>query len=186
MLTDPQPLLFLHVKREILLPVADVVAHGRGVADEPVRLAVQMGAGAAPGPVLGTPDKTGADGVEFDIAHRRQEVVLVHHERGKAPLPQVSTPALAEVDVPRIASVGLANRAGQTVYGLGHRNQMHVIRHQAIRLNFHPMPSAPSLHQVEVFPVVLLAQERLHPPVSPLGDVMRHPRRHYPGGTCHG
>jgi len=63
---------------------------------------------------------------------------------------------------------------------------MDVIRHQAIRPHFHHLVPTPLPHQINVGLVVLGAEERLLPPIPPLGDVVRETRGDYPSNARHG
>src|SRR5271166_5918201 len=69
--------------------------------------------GAAPGIAARRIDQPGADWVELHVPCRGQQVGLVEHERGKAPLPEMTTPSLAKVDHPCVATVRLADGPSQ-------------------------------------------------------------------------
>jgi hypothetical protein len=65
----------------------------------------------APGVPFRLLDQSSPDRVEFHIPGGRQKIPFVHHKRGKSPRPQMTPPALPEVDepsipVPRPARVG--------------------------------------------------------------------------------
>src|SRR5271165_6915350 len=77
-------------------------------------------------------DRSGAHGVELHIPRRGQEVVFIHDERGEAALPQVPSPALPEVDPPRVPPMCLADGATQALGGLRDNDQVNMIGHQAI------------------------------------------------------
>ena len=53
---------------------------------------------------------------------------------------------------------------------------MNVIGHQAVRPDAHPSLPAPLGHQLQVSRVIILAKERLLPPISSLGYVVRQTR----------
>src|SRR5208283_951294 len=91
------------------------------------------------------------------------------------PLPKMTTPPLAEVHPPCVAPMRLANRPPQTVLRVRHRDQMRMIRHQAISPDFHATLLAPMTHQLQIGGVILLAKERRLPTVPALGNMMRHP-----------
>ena len=57
---------------------------------------------------------------------------LAHHERSEASLPKLASPLFAEIDPPRVAAMGFADRPSQAVLGLGHGDQMSVIGHHGI------------------------------------------------------
>ena len=56
-----------------------------------------------------------------------------------------------------------------------HRDHVHMVGHKAVRPDTHTSLVTPLRHQIEVDLVVLLAQERRHATIAPLGDVMRDP-----------
>src|SRR5208282_5048706 len=119
--------------------------------------------------------QTGTRRIEFHVARRRQQVRFVHHEGGEPPLPKMTTPPLAEVHPPCVAPMRLANRPPQTVLRVRHRDQLRMIRHQAISPDFHATLLAPMTHQLQIGGVILLAKERRLPTVPALGNMMRHP-----------
>jgi hypothetical protein len=57
------------------------------------------------------------------------EVVFIHDERGEAALPQVPSPALPEVDPPRVPPMCLADGATQALGGLRDNDQVNMIGH---------------------------------------------------------
>src|SRR4051812_6713515 len=87
--------------------------------------------GAGPAPILGTLDELGPNRVELDVAHRRHQMRLVHRVGGEAALEQVAGPAMREVDPPRIAPVGVRQRAAKAVRARWSEYQVDMVRHQA-------------------------------------------------------
>jgi len=76
--------------------------------------------------------------------------------------------------------------AHQSLFAGRDSNHVGVVRHETIRPDFHlPVPT-PLPHQINAGLVVLGAEERLLPPIPPLGDVVRDPRAYHPGDPCHG
>ena len=82
-------------------------------------------------------------------------------------------PTLAEVDHARVTSVNLSQGASQSIGRAGNRNQMHVVRHQAVRPNLDVMCTAPLTRQIQIRLIILITKERLLPTVSPLRDMVR-------------
>ena len=72
--------------------------------------------------------------------------------------------------------MGLADGPTQAVRGPGHGDQVDVIGHEAVRPDFNLLGKAELGHQLQVAEVILVAEKRLLPAVSPLGDVVRQTR----------
>ena len=78
----------------------------------------QVSRHAAPAIMAWRLDQSGAHGLEFHVPRRGEEVVFIHDERGEAALPQVPSPALPDVDPPRVPPMCLADDATQALGGL--------------------------------------------------------------------
>src|SRR5208282_4957833 len=87
---------------------------------------------AAPAITAWCLDQSTAHGVELQVSRRGQEVVFIHDERGEAALPQMLSPALPEVDPPRVPPMCLADGATQALDGLRDNDQVNMIGYQAI------------------------------------------------------
>lgn len=148
-------------------------------ANQPVVLALQMRPRAGPAVLARRVHQPVAHGVEFDVPGRRQQIKLVHHERGEPALPKMPPPPFTEVDPPRVPAVRLADRQAKGVLRPRHGDQMHVVGHQAIRPNLDAPLAAPLAHQFQVGRVIVVAEERLLPPVATLGNVVRHARNNH-------
>jgi len=98
-------------------------------------------------------------------------VVFIHDERGEAALPQVPSPALLEVDPPRIPAMCLADGATQALGGLRDNDQVNMVGHQAICPGRDLLCAAELRPELEVVLVVFLTEERLLSAVSLLGDM---------------
>ena len=131
---------------------------------------------AAPKIILGSLRYTGAHRVQLYITRRRQQMALIHRERGKPTLPQMPPPAFAKIDAPCIAPVRLAYGLPEGRLGFGNGDQVDVIGHQAIGPYRHAIMGAPFGHQVLVGPVILITEETVLTPVAPLGHMMRKTR----------
>ncbi len=108
----------------------------------------------------------------MSFTYRGQEVVFIHDERGEAALPQVPSPALPEVDPPRVPAMCLADGATQALGGLRDNDQVNMVGHQAICPDRDLLCAAESRDELEVVLVIFLTEERLLSAVSPLGDMV--------------
>jgi hypothetical protein len=75
----------------------------------------QVSRRAAPAITAWCLDQSGAHRVELHVPRRGQEMIFVHDERGEATLPQAPSPALTEVDPPRVPAMCLADGAMQAL-----------------------------------------------------------------------
>ena len=96
--------------------------------------------------------------VQLDITGGGEQVGLIHRRRGEASLPQIAAPALAEIHLPGITPMGLAQGRAQTPASSGTRIRC-VVGHQAIRPHRHPCRAAPRRQQSDVAGVILFAEE---------------------------
>ena len=94
----------------------------------------------------------------------------------EAALPEVATPAFADIDAPGLAAMGLTEGAAETVCRFGHSNQMAVLGHKAVAPNLDRAGSTPLGHEFEVSDIVLLAKESLLSTITALGHVVGHSR----------
>ena len=101
-------------------------------------------------------------GLRLYVPRRGQEVVFIHDEQGETALQNLSSPALPEVDPPRVPAMYLADGATQALGGLRDNDQVNMIGHQAIcpdrDLLLH---SENCTHELEVVLVVFLTEECL-------------------------
>src|SRR5208337_386277 len=146
----------------------------------------QVSRRAAPAMTAWRLDQSGAHGVELHVPRRGQEVVFIHDERGEAALPQVPSPALPEVDRPRVPAMCLADGATQALGELRDNDQVNMIGHQAICPDRDLLCAAESRDELEVVLVILLTEERLLSAVSPLGDTEGHARSYHTCQSSHG
>src|SRR5271157_1958983 len=135
----------------------------------------QVSRRAAPALTAWCLDQSGAHGVELHVPRRGQEVVFLHDERGEAGLPPMPSPALPEVDPPRVPPMCLADGATQALDGLRDNDQVNMIGHQAICPDRDLLCATELRHELEVVLVIFLTEECLLSGVSPLGDI---------GGAC--
>ena len=82
-------------------------------------------------------------------------------EQGEAALPQVPSPAIPEVDPPRLPAMCLADGATQALDGLRDNDQVKMIGHQAICRDRDLLCAAELRHELEVVLVVFFTEECL-------------------------
>ncbi len=143
-----------------------------------------VGRGPAPGRLPGGPRAACADGILLHVSCRRQQVGFIPGKGGDASLPGKAAPALPAVDPPGIPPMGFPD--GATEVGRRGRSgdHMEMVRQQAVRPDF-PLPvPTPLAHQGNVCLIVLGTETCLWPPIPPLGDVVRDPRRDHPRDAC--
>ena len=97
-LAKAQEFRFFYVEGEVAFPTAYVVDHLADAADERVGLAGERSTRTVPRPIRGGGGESGPHGVQFDVAHGGQEVVLVDDERAEATFPEIAAPTFALVD----------------------------------------------------------------------------------------
>ena len=85
----------------------------------------------------------------------------------------------------RMTQVDGFQGGAQRVLPVGQQDQMHMVCHQAIRENVHPLPAAVRLKQVQINMPVPVREEDVLPAVSPLGHMMRRIRNNDSGNTWH-
>ena len=146
----------------------------------------QVSRRAAPAITAWCLDQSGTHRVELQVPRRGQEMIFVHDERGEAALPQVPSPALTEVDPPRVPAMCLADDATQALGGLRDNDQVNMIGHQAICPDRDLLCAAESRDELEVVLVIFLTEERLLSAVSPLGDMAGHARSYRTCQSSHG
>ena len=82
-------------------------------------------------------------------------------------------PALAEVHAAAVAPVRLADAPAQGLLGRRDEDQMDVVGHQAVGPYADAVGPRPLAQQGQVGPVVVVAEEGLHPAIPALRDA-RH------------
>jgi len=185
MLAKPLRILAIRLLAKEKGPISSARKQRRH-SDQAVVPAKKMSACAAPRVVFSAGREAGPNRIELDISSGRERVRVVHHVGSEASLPEVTTPTLASVDLGRIAPVRFADGLAQTIWRSGNRYEMDVVRHEAVGPDLDPMPVAPFAHEGEVQEVVVSAEERLLPAVTPLRDVVRQERDDRAGHAGHG
>jgi hypothetical protein len=73
----------------------------------------------------------------------------------------------------------------QTIFTVRHGNEMHMIRHKAVRPDFHSALSTPFSHEIDVGVVVSVFEEGCHTPVPALGNMVRNAGCYNTSDTSH-
>ncbi len=94
-------------------------------------------------------------------------------------------PLVTPVEVLSVARVALSKGESKRIGPLGNRDQMDVIRHQTIAEQRDAVAPRTFARSFEIEAPVVVEQEDILAVVAPLGDVMRHARRHHPGHPSH-
>ena len=94
----------------------------------------------------------------------------------KAPQPQAPAPAMEPVDVLRIDKMRPPHGQVQRVLPRGRRDEMDVVRHQAVSQHPHPVLLALLAQQPQVRDTVPIHKEHVVAVIPPLRDRMRQPR----------
>jgi hypothetical protein len=98
-----------------------------------------MRARAAPRIVFGAGGEAGGNPVELDISCGGECIPVVHDVTSKAPLPGVTAPALALVDLRRVALVCFTVGPAQAIGRSGNCDEVHVVRQEAVGPDLDPM-----------------------------------------------
>ena len=101
-------------------------------------------------------------------------------------LPKVPLPALAAIDAVRIAPVRFGACPAQTIGRTGHQDQVHVVRHQAVRAYTDPGHYAPPRYLGEISAIVLVVEDRRQPPDATLRNVVSDTGNDDAGHSSHG
>src|SRR6516165_51984 len=88
----------------------------------------------------------------------------------------MAAPSLVKVDHACVAAMDLADGESQSVGRLWDRDQMDMVRHQAVRQDLDLVSAAPLPHKLQVTLIILVANERRLPTVSTLSDVVGQAR----------
>ena len=120
------------------------------------------------------------------LIHDVCQTLRIQQFRDQLMLSDVAGDALGEAVV-RVAqaAVRVADGAPERRFGLRHRDQMDVVRHQAVGPDRDPGGGAGLRHQRAVEAVVRRPEECRLAPVAPLCDVMRNARRDHAREPCH-
>src|SRR3982074_140708 len=130
-----------------------------------------MSARTAPRIILSAGDEAGPNRVQFDIPSGRERVPIVHDVRSEASLPQVTAPALAPVDLRRVAPVCFTDGAAEAIGRSRNGDEVDVVRHEAVRPDLDPATVGPFCEESHVEEIIVRAEERPLSTVTALRDV---------------
>ncbi len=140
--------------------------------DKPIILSRQMCLCTAPWPRSCNRCKIGTHWIHFDIKSSGEKIIFIHRERSKAPLPEMPSPILAEVDHTTVAPVSFTDSPTQTILGFRSSYEVDMIRHKTVSPNFHVALLAPFGHQGNVRLIVFILKERRQPSIAPLSNMV--------------
>ncbi len=89
------------------------------------------------------------------------------------------------VDVLGVEIMSASDGLCQRVHRVGDRNQVNVVRHQAVREDVHAEGFRPLLQECEIRAPISVSEEHVLTVVSPLGDMVRNPWHNCPGDARH-
>jgi len=157
----------------------------RGDLDKIVVVAGEMGTGAGPRPILGSIAQPGPNRVQRHITGRVGEVRLIHQDRSKSSLPQVTGPAVAGVDEARIAAMGIGEGPAQSVCIGRDDDQVNMIGHQAVGSDARPRLPRAIGKQLAVDAKIILFEKGRTAPVAALRHMIGHAGNNEPGKAGH-
>jgi hypothetical protein len=128
--------------------------------------------GARPSPLRGRGHHLRAHRIQLHIAQGSPQVSFVEGTRIESPLPHVPARRIARVPIRCVASVGVLESLRQGFGSAGNRDQVHVIRHEAVTEHRKMMKRSVLPHQFEVSDSASVIVENYLPGVSPLGNMM--------------
>jgi len=123
-----------------------------------------------------------SDWTQFNISPSRQQIMLIHHIRGKAPLPQMASPVLSEIYMPGITSMGFPDCPSKAFFRIRNGNKLNMVGHEAVGPNCNNTLGTPLNHKLYVDLIILLAEKGLLSAVSSLNYMMGVSRYHH---SCH-
>jgi hypothetical protein len=110
---------------------------------------------------------------------------LVHRKRAESTLPEVAAPPLSAVDPGRVPAVRSGQSPAESLGGFGNRDQVNVIRHQAVGPDGDAVAAAGLGQELPVEAVVRRFQKRRLAPIASLGDVVRISWKDESSGAWH-
>ncbi len=98
-----------------------------------------MSRGTAPKVFAGNSHQASPNGVQLYVARRSNKMRLVQDIGCEAPLLEMAPPTFSEVDPACVPAMSLPDGVCQSLDRMRNRDEMHVIRHEAIRPDIHPV-----------------------------------------------
>ena len=97
-------------------------------------------------------------------------MLFIQWNRVKAILPQMAAPTVAAIDECCILAVRARYCAAKTIYRRRHKDEMHMIWHQAVCNNIDASQVTPCRQQRPVKRIVAVVEERCLTTISPFGS----------------
>jgi hypothetical protein len=99
--------------------------------------------------------------IQFNISLCYQQIMLIHHLRCKAPLPQMAPPVLSKIYMPDITSMPFPDRPSKSFSKMRNGDTMNMIGHEAVGPDGNITPRTPLSHKPYVHRVIILAEKGL-------------------------
>lgn len=140
--------------------------------DQGVVGAREMGARTRPSPISRLRSQPRAHGIEAHSADGRDQVRLVHRDGGEAALKQVPGPAPARIDEVGVAPMCLADGAVETIFTLGHHNEVDVVGHQTVGPDRDARPLRLLGQEIAIDLLIAVLEEDRFAAIAALRDVV--------------
>src|SRR3989442_13087271 len=141
---------------------------------------------ARPRIIAGVNNHAGAHRIKLDIAIAGEHVTLRLDEAGtETPFPKRSRAPVSLVEILRVQLSHMLHQCRAALRAFGSQEQVHVIGHQAIRVQL-ASKAAEATRQVEQIKVAVFVVDEAWPPVvAALDDVYGHAGEHDAGASWH-
>ena len=104
----------------------------------------------------------------------------------------MASPVLAKVDTARVVAMDGAKQLREAIRSIWHYYQVHMIRHETVGPHGYARLCLRLCQQFQIGAIIVIAEERLHPPIAALSNMVgvtrnnqsRHPC-HDQGSLCH-
>ncbi len=130
--------------------------------------------GARPSPQFRRRHHACAHRIQLDIAQRCPQMRFIQRTGIESPLPYVPGRRLLGIPVCRVASMRLFERLRERLRGSGNRDQVHVIRHEAVAQQGESVTLRILPQQLKVSDAVRIAGENDLSGIPPLRNMMRN------------
>ncbi len=144
-----------------------------------------MGAHAGPCPIRSTLDQTRSYGIQADVRNCRQQMPVVHGDRSKPALKQMTSPAPPRINEIGIAPMRFPDGQSEAILPRRTQNEVNMIRHQTVGPHLNPRFARLFGKQISINVLVAILKEDWLPPIAALSYVMRKAGYHYARQSCH-
>jgi hypothetical protein len=120
-------------------------------------------------------DHAGTHRVHFNVTHTREEIpISLNRTRLVTTIPKSSCAAFNTIHITRLAPGNATHQLSKRRNILAeHDDQMHVVRHQAIRENPNAQAGLPLAERIEICLKIFIAREYTRPIMPTLNDMVR-------------